>query len=137
VISKLGLAACSILTLGCVCLLAPSGPPGDGCACGNLPAELADPSVSPRSTEFIILPLMGDCEGCERALRCGSDCSFEGGIGGCSGSGTDIFSPSGPRGPSESSTASNLVACAPARRGVRGPLPAGDLGVDDFEREVF
>ena len=49
----------------------------------------------------------------------------------------EVFSPSGPSGPRESPTASNLVGCAPTRRGVRGPLPAGDLGVDDSEREVL
>lgn len=62
---------------------------------------------------------------------------MEGGIGGCSGSGIEASSPRGPRGPKESSTASSLVACAPARRGVRGPLPAGDLGVEVSDSEVF
>lgn len=135
--SKLGLAACSMLTLGCVCLLEPSGPPGGDCPCENRPGELVEASLSPKSTEFIILPLVGDGVGCVRALRLGRDCSLEGGIGGCSESGVEAFSPKGPRGPKESSTASSLVACAPTRRGVRGPLPTGDLGVDDSEREVF
>ena len=40
----------------------------------------------------------------------------------------DTLSPNGPRGPRESSTASKRVVCAPTRRGVRGPLPLGDLG---------
>ena len=114
----------------------PSGPLGEGCPCRNRAAEFVDPSVSPESTEFIILPLMGDGVGWVLALRCGSDCSFDGGIGGCSGSGIEAFSPSGPRGPRESSTDSNLVACAPTRRGVRGPLPTGDLGVEDSVRDV-
>lgn len=135
--SKLGLAACSILTLGCVCLLCPSGPPGEGCPCTYLPAEVADRSVSPRSTESIILRLVGDCEGCWRAFRTGSDCSLEGGTGGCSGSGVGTSSPNGPRGPRESSTASRRVAWAPTRRGVRGPLAVGDLGAADADELRF
>ena len=77
-----------------------------------------------------MLRLMGECGGC-RAFRIGSDCSFDGGTGGWSGSGMLEFSPSGPSGPVESSTASNVVAFAATFPRVRGPLPAGDLGVAD------
>lgn len=37
------------------------------------------------------------------------------------------MSPSGPKGPRESSRASNRTGVAPARRGVRGCRAAGDL----------
>lgn len=112
--SKLGLAACSILTLGCVCLLVFSAPVGDRCPwVGNLGFEAMELSSSPRSTESIMLLFMEDCEEAVawRAFRTGNDCSFDGGTGGCSGSDKiDEFSPRGPRGPRESSTASNRVA---------------------------
>lgn len=111
--SKLGLAACSILTLGWVCLLVFSTPLGDSCPCvENLALEATGLSSSPRFTESII-PLFEDCEEAVdwRAFRKGKDCSFDGGTGGCSGSERiEEFSPRGPRGPRESSTASNRVA---------------------------
>lgn len=77
---------------------------------------------------------MGGCdEGVERALRVGNVCSLDGGAGGTSGSKRLEFSPNGPSGPRESSTASRRVACAPIFRGVRGPLALGVLGVDAAE----
>lgn len=48
------------------------------------------------------------------------------------------LSPNGPRGPRESSIASNLVGCASTRRGVRGvlgPRPTGERGAEDAESE--
>ena len=78
-------------------------------------------------------------DGCEdavgRALRVGSVCSLDGGTGGSSGSARLEFSPNGPSGPRELSTASRRVACAPTFRGVRGPLALGDLGVEAAESE--
>lgn len=134
-ISKLGRAACSILTLGCVCLLGfsiPWGWPWEW----NLCLELTEPlSSSPKFDESTMLLLMGDWFGCGcRALRTGNECSFEGGAGGNSGSEIFEFSPNGPSGPRESSMASRRVACAPTFRDVRGFLPAGDLGVEEAER---
>ncbi len=41
--------------------------------------------------------------------------------------GTGTFSPSGPKGPRESSRASRRTGWVPGRRGVRGLRPAGDL----------
>lgn len=72
-----------------------------------------------------------DAEETGRALRIGND-SFRGGIGACSGSGTEgnELSPRGPRGPrgsAESSTDSSFVVCALILRGVR-PLPGGEFG---------
>lgn len=137
-ISKLGLAACSILTLGCVGLLEFSIPPGaDWPCCGYFCLEVvALLSSSARSAESIIPLFIGACdEGVERALRVGRVCSLDGGTGGNSGSERFEFSPNGPSGPRESSIASRRVACAPTFRGVRGPLEPGDLGVEAAERE--
>ena len=111
--SKLGFAACSIDTLGCVCLREFSAPLGGGCTGGgNLALEAADSLSSSKSTESIILLLIGDCEGggTWRVFRIGKGCSFEGGAGGNSGSERFELSPKGPRGPRESSIASNRVA---------------------------
>ena len=138
VISKLGLAACSILTLGCVDLLEFSIPPGaEWPCCGYLCFDVVELlSSSTRSAESIIPLFTGGCdEGVERVLRVGSVCSLDGGTGGSSGSERLEFSPSGPSGPRESSMASRRVACAPTFRGVRGPLALGDLGVEVAERE--
>ena len=52
--------------------------------------------------------------------------SFCGGAGGSS-AGADEVSPSGPRGPIESSSDSRVVDCVPKRRVVRAALPWGDL----------
>ena len=126
-----------MLTLGCVCLLAFSIPPVDGWpAAAYLCLEFKELlSSSPKSAESIMLLLMGDWFGCcGRTFRTGNDCSFEGGAGGISGSDVLEFSPSGPSGPRESSTASKRVACTPTFRAVRGFRPAGDLGVADGER---
>jgi hypothetical protein len=61
VISKLGLAACSILTLGCVCRRKISTPVGDGWPWEEyLALEAIDLSSSPASTGSIKLLLMGD-----------------------------------------------------------------------------
>ena len=137
VISKLGLAACSILTLGCVGLREFSIPPGAGWPCGYLCLEVVELlSSSTRSVESIIPLFIDGCdEGVERALRAGSVCSLEGGAGGTSGSERLGFSPNGPSGPKESSMASKRVACAPTFRGVRGPLLLGDFVVEAAERE--
>ena len=128
--SKVGFAACSMLTLGCVCLLTLSGPFCGGCTGGGCLAlgPCASPSL-PKSTEFIILLLITVVGGCCRVLRTGRDCSFDGGVGTDSGC-TTAFSPRGPRGPRVSSAASTLMGCASTRRGVRGvrgPLAAGDF----------
>lgn len=94
-------------------------------------------SSSPRSVESIILLLIDDWADCVgRTFRTGNDCSFKGGAGGNSGSDALEFSPNGPRGPRESSTASKRVACTPTFRAVRGFRPAGDLGVEDGVRET-
>ena len=139
VISKLGLAACSILTLGCVGLFEFSIPPGaEWPCCGYLCLEVIELlSSSTRSAESIIPLFIGGCdEGIERALRMGNVCSLDGGAGGISGSERLEFSPNGPSGPRESSIASRRVACAPIFRGVRGPLALGDLRVDAAESEA-
>ena len=139
-ISKVGFAACSILILGCVCLRELSAPAAGGCTIGGyLALDPAESTESPKSTESIILLLIRESEGegvC-RALRVGSDCSFEGGAGGGSDD-MGASSPSGPRGPRESSMASNLVGWASTRRGVRGvlgPRPTGERGAEDAESE--
>ena len=133
-ISKLGFAACSILTLGCVCRLEFSNAVGGGWTGGGWRAR--DPvrsASSPKSTESIMLLLI-ELLPCF-ALRNGNDCSFDGGAGG----GSDwlgALSPSGPSGSNESSTASSLVVCASTRRGVRGvrdPLPDGERGPEDVD----
>lgn len=95
---------------------------------------MEDLSSSIASLESSILRLIGEC-GVWRAFLIGSDCSFDGGAGGWSGSGMLEFSPNGPSGPVESSTASNVVAFAATFPRVRGPLPAGDLGVAGAESE--
>lgn len=137
-ISKLGLAACSILTLGRVGLLEFSIPPGaEWPCCGYLCLEVVELlSSSPRSAESIIPLFVDGCDdGVERALRMGSVCSLDGGAGGSSVSERLEFSPNGPSGPRESSTASRRVACASTFRGVRGPLTFGDLAAEATERE--
>ena len=134
-ISKVGLAACSILTLGCVGLLAFSIPPGaEWPCCGYLCLGFVKLLLSSVRSAESIAPLFTD-EGVERALRVGSACSLDGGAGGTSGSERLEFSPNGPSGPRESSMASKRVACAPNFRGVRGLLALGDLGVAAAERE--
>jgi hypothetical protein len=72
----------------------------------------------------------GDLRLCVRVC-----CSFWGGAGGCSTVGAGAFSPSGPKGPRESSKASSRTVCWPGRRGVRGCLVVGDL-VDCAEVDV-
>jgi hypothetical protein len=70
--------------------------------------------------------------GAWRAFRVGSDCSLDGGVGAGS-TGTGTLSPSGPKGPRESSTASSrCVSTRRGVRGVRGPLPA--VAPDDDTR---
>ena len=119
--SNVGRAACSILTLGWFCRLF-SCPPGEGCP-GNFPNDDTDLPCSSSSPESVALLLRGD--GALRVFRTGRFCSLRGGTGGCSGSGASAsLLPRGPRG---SSTASSLVVRAPARCGVRGPR--GDRGV--------
>ena len=133
VISKLGLAACSILTLGCVGRLELSIPPGAiWPCCERLCFELIELlSSSLSSAESIVSLFAGGCdEDVERALRVGSVCSLDGGAGGNSVSERLAFSPNGPSGPRESSMASKRVACAPTFRGVRGPLALVVLGVE-------
>lgn len=46
-----------------------------------------------------------------------------------------VFSPSGPKGPRESSNASNRVAWAPIFRAARGPFLVGDRDDEDGESE--
>ena len=130
VITKLGLAACSMLTLGWFCLLIFSVPPGSGCPCRwYLCREFTDDrSSSPASDESSVLRPIGKCDGAWRTLRIGSGCSFEGGIGGCSGSVTVELSPNGPKGLRESSTGSNRVAGNATFFAERGPLLVGVLG---------
>ena len=87
---------------------------------------------------MLALVLEPDMDGVGRAWRTGRDCSLDGGTGTGSDC-SDTLSPNGPKGPSESSTASSRVGCASTRRGVlgvRGPLPAGDLGAEAADRAV-
>ena len=102
VISKLGLAACSILTLGCVGLLEFSIPSGaEWPCCGYLVLEV--PELLSSSTADSIMALLIDDwdEDVGRALRVGSVCSLDGGAGGNSGSAGLELSPNGPSGPRE------------------------------------
>lgn len=64
--------------------------------------------------------------------------SFCGGTGGSSAWGTGALSPSGPRGPRESSRACSRTGWVPGLLGVRGLRPAGDLRgwEEDGSREV-
>jgi hypothetical protein len=127
VISKLGLAACSILTLGCVSRRI--GVPWEGCTGGGILGPADDGSTSSlKSTESSILLLIGLCAdpiGWRRL--CVTVCSFCGGAGGWSTTGAGALSPSGPSGPRESSRASSRTGVCPARRGVRGCRAVGDL----------
>lgn len=99
--------------------------------------EVTDASSSPRSTESSILLLIDEDVDSACLVFCpDTDCSFEGGLGGCSGSEwAGPLSPKGPSGPRESSTASSRVVCAPTRRGVLGPFPAGERGDEMGESE--
>ena len=102
--SKLGLAACSILTLGCVGLLEFSVPPGAEMPCCKYrcldAVELLSSSVGSAGSTVPLL-IDGCDEDSKRALRVGNVCSLIGGAGGNSGSERLEFSPKGPSGPSE------------------------------------
>lgn len=125
--SNEGLAACSMLTLGCVCLRGASWLAGStGGGTRGLPS-LATSSSS--SFTDSIIPRTDDppdVTDVGRALRAAN--SFCGGAGGSSIEGTEAkLSPNGPRGPSESSSVSRVVDWVPKRRGVRDDLFAGAL----------
>jgi hypothetical protein len=132
VISNVGFAACSTLTLGCVSLRI--GAPGEGCTGGGILGPPADCSVSSlRSAASSILLLSELCEepiGCRRLWV--TICSFCGGAGGSSATAAAL-SPRGPRGPRESSSASSRTGVWPARRGVRGCRAVGDLTADEAD----
>ena len=129
-ISKVGLAASSILTLGCDCLLAPSASTG-GCTGGG---PLNPAPSSSRLTESIIPGRLDACDldDVGRTLRAAAD-SFRGGSG-ASSLNRGLLSaapppPSGPSGSTSSPTASNFVACAFTLRVPRGPRRAGEGAV--------
>lgn len=114
VMLNVGFAACSTLTLGCVCLRGPSllG----GCTGGGIRGPDVGRSSSSRFTESIMLRR----EDCEVAVVGRGDrtegCSFCGGAGGSSACEEAAMpSPKGPSGPRESSTAWRRVGCAPYR----------------------
>jgi hypothetical protein len=125
VIWKEGLAACSTLTLGCVCRCGPLLA-GGWTGGGTLGPESigASPSSSSRLTESII-PRIDEVEavGVGRGLRDEAG-SFCGGAGGASGAEGGVGAPKGPKG---SSTASRCVF-AGAYCFLRGPRPAGERG---------
>lgn len=124
--SKVGFAACSTLTLGCVCL----APPGPGACTGGGPLDLIDKasSFSPCETGFAGAP----------PDTCLAPCSFRGGVGACSvgaaaGVVADSVAPSGPRGSAESSTGCNIVDWAMTfRAGGFRPVE----GLDGAEEEA-
>ena len=114
--SKVGLAACSRLTLGCVALLDTSLLPG-GIGRGlTKPVPLtsccASSPVLPDSKMPRNVGVAADSAAVLRAV-----CSFCGGAGASSTAGAaPKLSPRGPRGPRESSRASRVVDCAPNLR---------------------
>ena len=125
VIWNIGFAASTTLTLGCTCLDGVSliG----GCTGGGtLGLEILSPFSSSTSSS----PLKVRTEACDvdaggLDVRIGICCS----VGLSTNVSSDCvaatkLSPSGPRGPRESSTASNRVTCPPMRLGVRDALPA-------------
>lgn len=60
--SKLGRAACSILTLGCVCLRGFSVPAGDDCPWdGNLALGGVNLLSKPKSSESVTVLVLGVC----------------------------------------------------------------------------
>lgn len=122
---KLGFAACSTLTLGCVWrwgALLVAGWTGGGTLGPD--DTSASSSSSSRFTESI-MPRMDDVEadGVGRGLRDAVG-SFCGGAGGASGPEGGVGAPKGPKG---SSTASRRVACPPYCL-LRGPRAAGERG---------
>lgn len=66
------------------------------------------------------------------------DCSFEGGIGRCSGSGSAAgpLVPKGPSGSSEPSTGSSLVVGTANFLAALGPLLVGVLGEEAADTEA-
>lgn len=118
---NVGLAACSTLILGCVCLLGASA--GGGCTGGGF-CPRGGSSV--KLTESIMLT--GVLEGWDTAEagRTPGPGSFDGGSGASSAA---ELSPKGPSGSVESSTASSLVTCALTLRGPLGPRRTSDREV--------
>ena len=110
VIWNVGLAACSTLTLGCVCLC--GALLLGGCTGGGIlgPDVRMSSSSSSRFTESIILRIE-DVEAAVvgREIRAEAS-SFCGGAGGSSGCDGGVGAPNGPKG---SSTASSRVGCVP------------------------
>ena len=80
-------------------------------------------SSSPSSGEPNGVAPFGPCTDVCRLERSGSVCSFDGGIGGCSGSEVEVLAPKGPSGSCDPSTASSLVAGTATFLVARGPLP--------------
>src|SRR5690242_3717524 len=128
---KVGLAACSTLTLGCACRwgAACAGACTGGGTRGPCDCRRSSSSSSLRSTESIMprrdddvdVPVAG------RLFRA-AVLSFCGGEGGpAAGAAGGVAAPSGPSG---SSTASSFVDWVPYCRR-RGPRPAGERGAAD------
>lgn len=127
---KVGLAACSTLTLGCVCLGGPllfGGCTGGGT---RAPAMVGLSSSSSRFTDSII-PRIDDCDvavvGREPRPAASSFCGGAGGSSSCESAGESAEAPRGPRG---SSTLSRRVGCGTPMRRLGLGLP-GDLGAVD------
>jgi hypothetical protein len=123
---KVGFAACSTLTLGCVwrggaefvgaCTGGGTrGPWARGCSASS--SSRFTESMRPRSDE-------AEPSGARREVRDAAD-SFWGGAGGAVSSA--VGGVEAPRGPRGSSTASSLVDWVPYCR-LRGPRPAGERG---------
>lgn len=100
-ISNVGLAACSTLTLGCVSLRI--GAPCEGCIGGGIlgpPDDDSPSSPRPKESEILLLNGLWEEPISWRGL-CVTVCSFCGGAGGSSAVDAGALSPSGPRGPRE------------------------------------
>jgi hypothetical protein len=124
-ISNVGFAACSMLTLGCVWRFGPSASEG-GCTGGGPRNPAPSSSKLPDSTKPVPPNAGGKVVG-GGGLR-PAMVSFWGGAGASSvgvALVSDGASPSGPRGSTVSSTASRRVACALILRVPRGPRRPG------------
>lgn len=129
--SKVGLAACSMLTLGLLERLGASlfgGGIGRGL---TKPVPLTSSSSSAAKSTDSIMPRRDEVPDTAAAtLR--DACSFCGGAGASSAAGVVAkSSPRGPRGPRESSRASRVVDCAPNLRVGRDRLTGLFTAVDD------
>lgn len=127
VISKDGFAACSTLTLGWVSLL--TGAPCESCTGGGIraPGSCVTSSIRSSDSTVFLVTSAGWFPNFEPGGWRRTTCSFCGGSGGRSFVAAGALSPSGPKGPRESSTAWRRTGWWPARRGVRGCRTPGDL----------